>query len=115
MDLFAVVLLFTLVALFAVRAWKPKGRLSAPDRWALITSLAVAITVFAFARLLVNWVTLPTAVWFSAVVLLAAGVAGAVLRWPALAWLASKRPLWRALGAGATLAGCALIIALLVM
>jgi hypothetical protein len=115
MDLIAVVLLFAFVALFAVRAWKARGRLSAPDRWALITSLAVAVTMFALARLLVNWVMLPTVVWLGAVILLAGGVVGAVLRWPELAWLAGRHPLRRALGAGATLVACVLVIGLAVL
>ena len=115
MDLIAVVLLFAFVTLFAVRAWKARGRLSAPDRWALITSLAVAITMFALARLLVNWVQVPTAIWLIAVALLTGGVAGAVMRWPELAWLAGRHPLRRALGAGATLVVCALVIGLAVL
>jgi hypothetical protein len=115
MDTLALVVLFALVALFVVRAWKPHGRLSAPDRWALITSLAVASTPFVIARLLVNWVSVPTAIWLAAVALLAGGVAGAALRWPALAWFDGRHPFRRAMGAGATLAGCALIVGLAVI
>ena len=115
MDLFAVGLLFALVALFVDRAWKARGRLSAPDRWALMTSLASAITLFVLARLLVNWVRMPTALWLSAVALLTVGVVGAVLRWQALAWFAGRHPIWRAIGAGATLVTCALSIGLAVL
>ncbi len=114
MDIFTLALLFALVALFGVRAWKPRGRLAAPDRWALITSLALAVTAFVLARLLVNWVMMPTAIWLIAVALLSGGVAGAVLRWPALAWFAGAHPLRRALGVGVTQVGCALVIGLVV-
>jgi hypothetical protein len=93
-----------------VRAWKAHRRLSARDRWALITSLAVATTAFVVAPLLVNWVVLPTAIWLVAVALLTGGVVGAALRWPELAWFAGIHPIRRAMGVGATLASCALII-----
>ena len=73
MDLLAVVLFSGLVATFGIRAWKAHGRLSARDRWALVTSFAVAITSFAVAALLINWVMVPTTIWLAAVVLLAGG------------------------------------------
>ena len=114
MDIFTLALLFALVALFGVRAWKPRGRLAAPDRWALITSFAVAGTTFVIARLLVNWVVMPTAAWLIAAALLAGGVAGAVLRWPDIAWFAGAHPLRRAIGVGAALVACALVIGLVV-
>jgi hypothetical protein len=110
MDLLAVVLFVGLVAMFVVRAWRAHGRLSARDRWALITSFAVAITTFVVAPLLINWVIVPTAIWLVAVVLLAGGVVGAVLRWPGLAWFTGTHPRWRAIGVGATLVSCALIL-----
>ena len=110
MDLLAVVLFFGLVAMFVIRAWKAHGRLSARDRWALVTSFAVAITSFAVAPLLINWVMVPTAIWLVAVALLAGGVVGAVLRWPELAWSTGTHPIRRAIGVGATLVGCALIV-----
>jgi hypothetical protein len=110
MDILAVVLFFTLVALFVIRAWKAQGRLSGHDRWALISSFAVAITTFVVAPLLINWVVVPTAIWLAAVALLAGGVAGAALRWPELAWLTGTHPIRRAIGVGAALLSCALII-----
>jgi hypothetical protein len=51
-----------------------------------------------------------TLIWLLAVVLLAGGVAGAVLRWPELGWSSGTRPIRRAIGLGATLVSCALII-----
>ena len=110
MDLLAVVLFVGLVAIFVFRAWKAYGKLSARDRWALVTSFAVAITSFAVAPLLINWVMVPSAIWLVAVVLLAGGVVGAVLRWLGLAWSAGTHPRWRAIGVGATLMSCALIL-----
>jgi hypothetical protein len=112
MDVLAVVLLFVLVTVFVVRAWKARGRLSAADRWTLITNLAVALTMFLLTRLLVNWVNTPPALWLIAVAALTAGVLGAALRWPALPWLADRRPLRRTIGTGATLVACALIVGL---
>ena len=71
MDTVAVALFCALVAMFVIRAWKAHGRLSGRDRWALISSFAVASTTFVIAPLLINWVKVPTVVWFTAVVLLA--------------------------------------------
>ena len=110
MDILALTLFFGLVAMFVIRAWKAQGRLSGRDRWALITSFAVAATTFVVAPLLINWVMVPIVIWFTAVALLAGGVAGAALRWPDLAWFSSARPTWRAIGVGATLVSCALIV-----
>jgi hypothetical protein len=115
MDTVAVALFFALVAVFMIRAWKAQGRLSGHDRWALITSFAVAATTFVVAPLLINWMIVPIALWFTAVALLAGGVAGAALRWPELAWLSSTRPTWRALGVSATLVSCALIVGVAIL
>jgi hypothetical protein len=104
-----------LVATFVIRAWKAHGRLSGRDRWALITSFAVASTTFVVAPLLLNWVVVPIVGWFTAVALLGGGVVGAVLRWPELAWFSGTWPTWRAIRVGATLVGCALIITVAVI
>jgi hypothetical protein len=109
MDILAVALFIALVARFLVGAWKAQGRLSAHDRWALVTSFAVAATTFVIAPLLINWVVVPTAIWLIAVALLAGGVVGLVLRWPELIWFTGTRPIWRAMGVGATLVSCALM------
>ena len=77
MNNLALVLFFGLVALFTLRTWKARGRLSGRDRWAVITSFAVAITTFVSAPLLIDWVITPTALWLIAVALLTSGVAGA--------------------------------------
>jgi hypothetical protein len=110
MDIVAVALFFALVTAFVIRAWKAHGRLSGRDRWALITSFAVAATTFVIAALLINWVMVPTTIWFIAVGLLSGGLVGAVLRWPELTWSSGTRPIRRAIGIGVTLVSCALII-----
>ena len=115
MDGIAVGLFLGLVARFVIRAWKADGRLSGRDRWALITSFAVAITTFVAAPLVINWVMVPTVTWLIAVALLAGGVAGAVLRWPELAWFAGRRPIRRGIGIGTALLSCALIIGVAVL
>ncbi len=115
MDIIALVLFFGLVARFVIRAWKAHGRLSGGDRWALITSFAVATTTFVVAPLLINWVMVPTAIWLIALALLTGGVVGAVLRWPELAWLRSTHPIRRAIRVGLTLVSCALIVGVAVL
>ena len=110
MDGIAIALFFGLVARFVIRAWKAHGRLSGRDRWALITSFAVALTMFVVAPLVINWVVVPSVIWLIAVALLSGGVTGAVLRWPELAWFSGPHPVRRAIGVGTTLMSCALIV-----
>jgi len=100
-----------LVAAFVIRAWKACGKLSARDRWALITGFVTAIAAFAIASLLIDWVVVPMAIWLVAVGLLVGGVVGAVLRWPDLSWFEGTKPIGRAIGVIATLLICAPIIA----
>lgn len=115
MDILALALFFGLVAMFVIRGWKARGRLSGRDRWSLITSFAVAATTFVVAPLLINWVIVPALIWLIAVALLAGGVAGAALRWPDLAWFSGTRPIRCAIRVGATLASCALIVGVAVL
>jgi len=110
MDILVLAIFPALVAAFVIRAWKTRGWLAGRDRWALVTSFVTAIAAFAIATLLINWVVVPTTIWLVAVGLLAGGVAGAVLRWPELAWFAGTKPIGRAIGVSATLFVCALII-----
>ena len=107
--LIVAVVFLALVAAFAIRSWKTRGRLVARDRWALLTDLARALAAFALASMLIDWTVAPAALWLVAVALLSCGVAGAALRWPGLAWYAGTRPRWRVGGAIATLCTCALI------
>jgi hypothetical protein len=110
MDILALILFFAPVGLFVIHAWRVRGRLAARDRWALITSFTVTLTMFVIAPLLINWVIVPTIIWLIAITLFAGGVFGATLHWPELAWFAGTHPIRRAIGVGATLVGCALII-----
>ena len=114
MDTIALALFFALVARFAIRAWKAHGRLSGRDRWALITGFAVALTMFVVAQLVVNWVLVPSIIWLIAVALLSGGMAGAVLRWPELAWFNGAHLTRRAIGVAATLLCCMLIVGMAV-
>jgi hypothetical protein len=77
-----------LVVSFTLRACKAEGKYADHDRWALITSFFTAVSAFALASLLVNWLLIPGALWVVAVTLLAGGVVGAVMRWPTLPWFA---------------------------
>ena len=70
----AAVVFLALVAAFAIRAWKERGRLVARDRWALVTDVATALAAFALAAMLIDWTVAPAALWLGAVVLLAGGV-----------------------------------------
>ena len=106
----AAVVFLALVVAFALRSWNTRGWLVARDRWALLTDLARALAAFALAAMLIDWTVAPAALWLVAVALLAAGVLGAALRWPGLAWYAGARPRWRAGSVVATLCACALII-----
>jgi hypothetical protein len=83
-----VVIFFWLVASFTIRAWNTSGKFSSHDRWALITSFFTAVSAFALATLLINWLLIPGALWLVALTLLAVGVVGAVMRWPTLPWFA---------------------------
>ena len=108
---FAFIAIFLgLVGVFVIRAWKVRGRLAAHDRWALITGFVAAVTGFAIASLLINWVVVPVAVWLVAVGLLAGGVVGAVVRWPGLVWFAGTKPVGRAISVIVSLFMCTLII-----
>jgi len=113
MDMFSTVVLalfLALVGVFVLRAWTARGPLAARDRWALITGFVAAVTGFAIASLLIDWVVVPVAVWLAAVGLLAGGVAGAVLRWPRLPWFAGTKPIERAVAVTASLVIYALVI-----
>ncbi len=57
-----------------IRSYRTRGKLSALDRWGLITNFITALTTFVVADRLINWVDVP-----AAVALLAGGVGWAVL------------------------------------
>jgi hypothetical protein len=115
MDIVTIAVFLALVVVFVIQSWKARGKLSARDRWALITSFVAAVTGFAIASLLINWVVVPPAIWLVAVGLLAGGVIGAVLRWPGLTWFAGTRPIGRTIAVSTSLFICALIIGMAVI
>ncbi len=115
MDIVTIALFLALVVVFVIRSWKARGKLAARDRWALITSFVAAVTGFAIASLLINWVLVSPAIWLVAVGLLAGGVIGAVLRWPGLTWFAGTKPIGRSIAVSASLFICALIIGVAVI
>jgi len=112
LDDWATVAIVWLLAAFLLAAWRGPGAATRRDRWGLVVRFVAALAGFALARLLVDWVTTPTAAWLVAVALLASGVFGATLRWSALPWFAGTPSRARTLGLVANLASCALIIAL---
>jgi hypothetical protein len=73
-----------LIAAFATGAWRTHGRLTANNRWALLSRFAGAAAGLAMAWLSMNWVTTPLAVWFLLVALVSASALRAALRWPDL-------------------------------
>lgn len=83
-----VAIFFWLVISFTAKAWNAGGKFSSRDRWALITGFFTAVSAFAIASLLINWLVVPAMLWLLAVGLLAGGVVGAVMRWPTLPWFA---------------------------
>jgi hypothetical protein len=111
----AAIVFLALIVAFAIRAWKPHGRLVARDRWALLTDGARALAAFALASMPIDWTVAPAALWLVAVALIAIGVLGAALRWPGLAWYAGTRPRQRAVGVIAALCSCAVIIAVAII
>lgn len=112
LDDWQTVAIVWLIGAFIIDAWRGYGAATARDRWGLIARFVAALAGFAMAWLLINWVTTPTAAWLVAVALLASGVFGAAVRWPALPWFAGPLSRARTLGLVANLAICALIIAL---
>ncbi len=110
MDSLAIALFLIPMIWFVMRVWGVRGRAAARDRWDLIAGCAVAVAMFVFARLVINWVLVPVAIWNGAVVLLASGVIGAVARWPALPWLISTHRPQRTIRVGITLLVCALVM-----
>lgn len=100
-----------LISAFTINAWRRHGPATDHDRSRMLTRFAAALTGLAMAWVTVNWVTTPRVAWLLCVALLAAGVFGMVLRWPALPWFAGSFSRVRALGLTTTLGMCTLIIA----
>jgi hypothetical protein len=98
------------VAGFALSAWSPRIG-AARDRLALVVDGLMAAGLLLAGRAIVDWSTTTIFAWYALVLLLAAGVVGAVLRWPALPPLKdpAKRTS-RTWGAGFTIAILAVLV-----
>ncbi|WP_433556806.1 hypothetical protein ACQPWY_32765 [Pseudonocardia xinjiangensis] len=68
-----------------LRAWS-RGTYAAPDRLVLISSTVDAVVILAVVRAVVPPPGLLSWAWVAATAAVGAGIAGAVLRWPALGW-----------------------------
>ena len=100
-----------LLSAFTINAWRTHGPATDRDRSGMLARFAAALTGLTMAWVAGNWVTTPIVAWLLGVALLAAGVFGMVLRWPALPWFAEAFSPVRALGPTTTVAMCTLIIA----
>ena len=100
-----------LISAFTINAWRRHGTATDRDRSGMLARFAAALTGLTLAWVAGNWVTTPVVAWLVGVALLAAGVFGMVLRWPALPWFAGTFSPVRALGLTTTVAMCTLITA----
>lgn len=99
-----------LISAFTINAWRRRGTAIDRDRLSMLARFAAALTGLTLAWVTGNWVTTPMLAWLLGVTLLATGVFGMVLRWPALPWFSGTFSPLRTLGAATTLAMCTLII-----
>ncbi|WP_370618038.1 hypothetical protein [Mumia sp. Pv 4-285] len=107
-----------LLAAGAYTAWRRPPNKPGADRLALLSATAQGIALLAVARSLVPWSELPAVVaygaWGTCVALLAAGVAGVVVRWPELRILPDQHPRRSAVGSGLGIGVSVVAVALLV-
>lgn len=70
-----------------LRAWS-RGPYAAADRVVLVSSTVDAVVILAVVRAVVPPPGLLSWAWVAATVAVGVGIAGAILRWPALGWAA---------------------------
>ncbi|NIJ04644.1 hypothetical protein [Frigoribacterium faeni] len=76
---------------FAVSAWADRAALRSRSRVDLLTGALASVVALVVLHQLAPWSSVPVALWLLPVLLVAAGVSGAVLRWPGLPWLRPGR------------------------
>lgn len=86
-----VVLIAFYVGLFTVSTIRASGALAAKSRLGVVIGFVDAVLAMIAAHVLLPWATIPGAVWFVLIGLLAVGVAGAVVRWSRLPVFGPKR------------------------
>ncbi|KQQ06266.1 MULTISPECIES: hypothetical protein [unclassified Rathayibacter] len=90
---------------FALGTLRLRATLLDRDRLRVLTRGVEAVIVLFLVRSFADWTLLTIVPWLVLVAVVAAGAAGAVLRWPALPWLEDPaRSRTRALGFAGTLA-----------
>lgn len=83
------------IAVLSVNTWRSPNAAGEPDRMTLLSNCAFAIALLSFARVQLWWSTIPIALWFIGAAAVAAGVLGAVLRWPDAPWIREQKRTWR--------------------
>jgi len=113
LDVVLGIAVLALSAAFVVSAFA-RGRLRARSGVALVGRFADVVVFLLLARLLQSWSVLTPWAWLVPVGLVAAGVAGAILRWPELSIWRPDRPRWRAIVALVLRAAIVVLVTVLV-
>jgi len=97
--------LFAAMTLSRAPRWRAKSRVDV-----LVEGLTAALMLVLVHEFFAWWVV-PAALWLVPVAIFAAGVVGAVIRWPSLPWMREGRTLRRAvLGASVSVVVVAVIL-----
>jgi hypothetical protein len=111
------VLAVVTTASFVLSAWSEKEARRARSRVDLLTAALNSAVVLVLLHQLLPWSSVPVALWLVPVLLVAGGVAGAVLRWPGLPWLRPDRARWRVVSSAAVevVVAIAVVVVLVVL
>jgi hypothetical protein len=80
---------------FALSVWSDEEARRARSRVDLLIAALNSVVVLVVLHQLLPWSSVPVVLWLLPVLLVAGGVAGAVLRWLGLPWRRPDRPRWR--------------------
>ena len=80
---------------FALSVWTDKEARRTRSRVDLLIAALNSVVVLVVLHQLLPWSSVPVVLWLLPVLLVAAGVVGAVLRWPGLPWRRGDRARWR--------------------